>query len=357
MKRKVICYCYHVSHTLNLGSIPKLLADLGWKVQWFNAFPREYFPIQTDPRIEYFFNIDLKKIGEQNSDLYLSPFVGQSDYFPKGALRTHFLVSLTSIEAVYDKSMFDYYDVIACAGKHHIDEFQELGEIRNWKQKILLPLGYPKLDIQRKILKENKNQSTKDRLTIIFAPTHAYYINQQFSVLRNYGKEIIKTLIEQNFNVIFRPHMESWKDQDRFVTAEIASIFRDNPQFTLDRSGNYFESYSRSDAMITDISGTGFTYSFTFERPAIFFAPTKEEEIGKQGIQFQRRENIGLVVRKIDELGPKLHALREHSDFIRQQIIDYRNYLIFNLDRSESYFANHAWMLTDKHQADNWVYL
>lgn len=357
MSRTAICYCHHVSHVLNLNDIPSLMTERGWRVRWFNAFPAASFPLPLDPRIEYVFDAPQQSVGAQSADLYLSPLVGQSANFPRNAVRVHFLVSLTSIEGVYDKAMFDHYDVIACAGRHHIDEFSQLGRERGWRGKTLLPLGYPKLDLQRRQLAAAGQHRVSDALTVVFAPTHAYYVNQNFSVLREYGERIVQTLIDEGIRVIFRPHIESWRDQDRPITEGIAAHFKGHPLFSLDRSGNYFESYAQSDLMLTDISGTGFTYAFTFGRPALFFAPNLEDEHGKSGIQFERRENIGLVIRKLDELPTKLRLVRNHMEFIAKQISEYRDWLLFNLGRSESYFADHASLLTDGRQAIDWVKL
>lgn len=357
MNRTALCYCHHVSHVLNLSKIPSLLAAQGWQVRWLNAFPATSFPLPLDPRIEYGFDVAQSALARQSAALYLSPLVGQSDNFPRNAIRVHFLVSLTSIEGVYDRSMFDNYDVIACAGHHHIDEFSQLGRERGWNGKTLMPLGYPKLDLQRQQLADAGIRQDRGPLTVVFAPTHAYYVNKQFSVLREYGEEIVETLIETGSRVIFRPHVESWRDQDKAFTEGIVARFDGHPRFGLDRSGNYFESYSQSDVMVTDISGTGFTYAFTFGRPALFFAPNSDNERGKSGIQFERRGNVGLIIRNLTELPEKLLLAQRHADFIAKQISEYRDWLLFNLGQSESYFVNHADCLAEKRHVSDWIKL
>lgn len=342
MNQSVLCYCHHISHALNLNEIPSMLAQKGWRVRWLNAFPAESFPLPVDPHIEYVFDAPQQVLSAECADLYLTPLVGQSAHFPRNAIRVHFLVSLTSIEGVYDKAMFDHYDVIACAGRHHIDEFTLLGRERGWRGKVLLPIGYPKLDFQRRQLTTSGLSPVNNVLTVVFAPTHAYYINEMFSVLREYGRDIIQKLINDGIHVIFRPHIESWRDQDKPIVESIVADFDGHALFSLDRSGNYFESYSKSHFIITDISGTGFTYAFTFGRPALFFAPNIEKEFGKSGIQFERRENIGLVIRKLDDLLPKLRIIQSHMDFMQKRISEYRDWLLFNPGQSENYFAENA---------------
>lgn len=342
MTRSVLCYCHHVSHVFNLGQIPALLAAAGWRVRWLSAFPQASFPIPSEQGIEYGFDVPLADVSKEVADLYLTPLVGQTNHFPQQARRVHFLVSLTSLEGVYDESVFDHYDAIVCAGRHHVEEFTALGAKRGWQGKWLLPVGYPKLDGQRRQLKESSLAPPGDPMTVVFAPTHAYYVNSRFSVLGSFGERIVESLIDDGIRAIFRPHIESWRDQDRPVVERIVDRFGDHPLFVLDRSGNYFATYAQSHLMLTDISGTGFTYAFTFGRPALFFAPEANSEQGKVGIQFERRENIGLVVRHLDELVPKLRLARRHMDFLQARIAEFSDWLLFNPGSSESSFVANA---------------
>ncbi|SMC23446.1 CDP-Glycerol:Poly(glycerophosphate) glycerophosphotransferase [Andreprevotia lacus DSM 23236] len=357
MSREVLCYCYHVSHVLNLGQIPALLAERGWRVRWFNAFPAASFPLAPAPGVEYAFEVPLEAVGQQEADLYLTPYVGQNAHFPRRARRVHFLVSLTGLDGVYDRAMFDHYDVIACAGRHHIDDFVALGNDRRWQRKLLMPLGYPKLDGQRRQLAAS-SLTPPDELTVVFAPTHAYYINQGFSILHRYGEQLVEAMLADGMRVVFRPHMESWRDQDKPVVERIVARFGDHPCFELDRSGNYFDTYAQTHLMLTDISGTGFTYAFTFGRPALFFAPDVAGEAGMYGIQFERRENIGLVVRSQDDLVNRLRLAQRHAGFLQQQIADFRDWLLFNPGASEVFFADHAGhLLTGDGPVASWPHI
>ncbi len=355
MTRSAIFYSYHVSHVLNLGQIPAMMQASGWKVRCFNAFPAESYPLPRTSGIKYRFDAPLQILDGQEADLYLTPLVGQTSCFPKRALRIHFLVSLTSLEGVYDESMFDHYDAIVCAGRHHIDEFVALGRKRSWKGKTLLPVGYPKLDGQRRLFETSDLASDGAPITVVFAPTHAYYVNSQFSVLGRYGERIVESLIGGGIKVIFRPQIESWKDQDKRVVEHIVDRFGHHSLFVLDRSGNYFETYAKSHLMLTDISGTGFTYAFPFGKPALFFAPDELSEAGKKGIQFERRENIGLVVRHMDDLVGRVHLSMRHMPFLKSQIISFRDWLIFNPGDSEHYFSSNIKNLLSGRCPADWV--
>jgi GT2 family glycosyltransferase/CDP-glycerol glycerophosphotransferase (TagB/SpsB family) len=341
-RRVVVCYSQFPSHALNLGRIPELLHAEGWKVFCLNKFGADEQPIERVPGIEYEFGVPQRALAELEADLYLSPLVGQRENFPRGARRVHFLVSLTSLEGVYDPEHFDHYDAIVCAGNHHVAEFDALGSSRGWSGKRLLPIGYPKLDGQRRLLAASGLAPAGDVPTVVFAPTHAYYINEQFSVLGQHGEEIVSRLLDQGMRVVFRPHMVSWKDQDRHTVEQIVLRHSGNPLFEVDRSGNYFETYARADVMLTDISGTGFTFAFTFGRPAVYFAPDAASEEGKSGIQFDDRDKIGFVARTLDDVEALIDRAVAESGEWQERIDAYRDGLLFNVGTSEEAFAGLA---------------
>jgi hypothetical protein len=87
--------------------------------------------------------------------------------------------------------------------------------------------------------------------------------------------------------------------------------------------------------MVTDLSGTGFTFSLAFGKPCIFFAPNAEAENGLRGIQFDARHRIGAVVRNTNELIGKTLELckRDMTDEIER----FRDEIIFNVGNSAAY--------------------
>jgi hypothetical protein len=337
--RTAICWSYATSHVLNLGRVPRLLAERGWRVRCLHSFAEDAYVGERVDGIEYFFAVPFDALGRQRSEVYLSPMVGQDRNFPVGARRIHLLVSLDGIEGVYDPGHFDHYDVIAMAGEHHTAEFERHGRARGWTNKVLLPVGYPKLDSQRRRAEVTPLAPRGDVPTVVFAPTHAYYVNEQFSALARYGRALVGALLDCGMRVVFRPHPDSWRDQDRTVVEQIVGTNRAHPRFEVDRAHDYFDSYARADAIVTDVSGTGFTFAFTFGRPAVYFAPNEALEAGRTGIQFEDRERIGFLARTVaDVVSYVQKALAERAE-LRAGIERFRDGLIFNPGTSEEYLA------------------
>jgi CDP-glycerol glycerophosphotransferase (TagB/SpsB family) len=177
------------------------------------------------------------------------------------------------------------------------------------------------------------------RSTVIYAPTHTHDHNKGLATLQHYGGAIINALLGQGHRVIFRPHPVSIDDHpDRPVIDQICKLHAENLNFSLDTNEDYTESYSVADLMVTDLSGTGFTFSFTFGRPCIFFSPNVEAERGLRGIQFETRHRIGAVVRNIDEMMDKTSELCRLD--MTDEIRGFRDETVFNVGKSAAYIVN-----------------
>ena len=342
-QRVAITYAWFPSHTLNLGRIPGRLAERGWKVFSLHRYAETAAPMPLDPGVDHFFDVPMEVLSQLSSDLYLTPFVGQAINFPAGARRIHFLVSLAGLDGVYDDHHFDHWDAIVCAGRHQVEEFAAFGASRGWgHSKAFLPVGYPKLDGHLRELAASQVEPKGDVPTVVFAPTHAYVVNEAHSILRDHGPDLVARVLASGARLIFRPHPNSWTDQDAPVVAAILAEHGDHPLFEVDRSGNYFETYARADLMVTDVSGTGFTFAFTFGRPAIYLAPNVEAETGRRGIQFESRDRIGYVARSIDEVVACIQTAHRQRDEWAEQIRQFRDSLLFNVGSSESVFVEFA---------------
>ena len=112
----------------------------------------------------------------------------------------------------------------------------------------------------------------------------------------------------------------------------------------------YSDSYSRADLMVTDVSGTGFTFSFGFGKPTVFFVSDAEAERGLSGLQFEARHRIGCVVRTIDELEREATQLSERD--MRAEIEQFRNEAIFNVGNAAANIAERLDEILSKSRAD-----
>jgi glycosyltransferase involved in cell wall biosynthesis len=275
---------------------------------------------------------------------------------PKNSKIIHSLVSFIGLDGVYTQSMFDSYDYILCAGPHHIADFKRLSKTRGqMKGKTLIPAGYPKIDLVSKIAKELPSSKPNEKTKVIYAPTHVYSANESISSLRKFAKHLLAFILKEGHEVIFRPHPVSLTDSDSVLIFEIARSFASNPNFQLDTSKEYYKSYGKSHVMITDVSGTGFTYSLAFGKPTIFFSPNFSAERSLNGIQFSDRSAIGAVARSPEAVIALIKQLKNEQ--FGKKIGIYKNKVLYNPDCSAKYIAGSIIEILNGHSKEEWVVL
>ena len=79
---------------------------------------------------------------------------------------------------------------------------------------------------------------------------------------------------------IYRPHPVSFNSDSDFIS-EIQKRYAQDENFILDDSIDYFKTYSDSDVMITDYSGTGLTFAWGFNKSAIFYTTEQNNVFGE----------------------------------------------------------------------------
>ena len=98
---------------------------------------------------------------------------------------------------------------------------------------------------------------------------------------------------------------------------KIVSKYKKNNRFFLDNSKNYFKTYVNSYCLISDLSGTVYTYSFLINRPVIFYSKYEKKlnNLNYYNLNFFRdREKIGVIV---DDVNNLLKVLKRKKIFIK----------------------------------------
>ncbi len=256
---------------------------------------------------------------------------------PRKAAVVHALMSMASMDGLYLDHHFDSFDYVLCGGPHHVESLRKLARRRPSLAGLrLLRAGYPKLDLML-AAPETARPSSADGATAVYAPTHVIASNEKLASLQRHGERIIDTLLAAGYRVVFRPHPLSFTDEDRPLVERIAASHARNPRFSLDRSNDYTRTYASADFMVTDLSGTGFTFSLTFARPCIFFAANEESERGLNGAQFDDRDRIGGVARTDQQLLERAAELSRAD--MREALVKFRSEFVFNAGSSAAYIA------------------
>jgi hypothetical protein len=194
------------------------------------------------------------------------------------------------------KKRLSNYDFILIPSKKSSYIFDKIFE-REQKKPIIKILGfYPKLNYLLSKIKKNNSNSRK----VIIAPTQ----NDNFKNLNlnKYLELIISKLIKSNFTVIYRPHPSDIEDK---MVSKIFKNYKKCNQFLLDTSSNYLKSYESTKFMITDLSGTAYTYALLTKNPVFFYSKNENIIINsdyKKLNYFKDRRKIGKVFDNVNKM-------------------------------------------------------
>ena len=202
----------------------------------------------------------------------------------------------------------------------------------------LINTGYLKLD--HVIKKLGTINSTKNQ--ILIAPTFSKQMTKYN--MSNYLIKIIKKLLENGEKIIFRPHpLDLTKKGNLDKTNNIINIFEKYKNFSIDKSVSYIESYSRSKLLITDFSGTAYTYAYSTLRPVIFFSKNEfqlRRSNNSELFYFKDRKYIGFICSKTNRLSKIIKNIDINKKLLQQRIIKLRKkrikYVNISIDKTET---------------------
>ena len=207
------------------------------------------------------------------------------------------------------------YDYIFLSSKKIISSFNKYFNLNKNQRVKFISSGYPRLDYLKKISCPKKKNSIIIAIANIIAYPDYSIINSVSSIIR---------AINQNFNyeIIIRPHPANRKNFNKNNFPEIFEEIKNNDNIKVDFNDNYLDSYNQSLLMITDLSGTAYTFSFLTNSPVIFFS-INEKKARKEYASlnhFEDRKNIGNIVTNINDLKKTINQLIKNRPTYKKKI-------------------------------------
>ena len=180
----------------------------------------------------------------------------------------------------------------------------------------IIEVGYVKLDY---ILENYQKQINGLKNSILIAPTQAASFPELS--IKNKLKKIIEILIlNTDKNIILRPHP---RDKNNIFFKELKENFAKNERFFYDESENYVNTYTKSEIMITDMSGTAYTFAYINLSPVIFFSVSEKQlqDSNYSNYKFYLdREKIGKIIFNENELIKTIDDLNRNKEKYKNQI-------------------------------------
>ena len=321
-KNKIILFYYPKSKQINENSyfIEKLFEKL-------NINTKVIFLHQniTFSKKNYFFVSESKLNFLTNSNLFISNFI--CDNFPNKTKKIYIHHNLYDDPWVSLKkeketcSRLKNYDYIFVASKEAV-----IGTKKMFEKSFLLPpkiyeTGYYKLDffLQNKKKIQRKNY-------ILIAPTGINGFSK-LTMVKDLKIIIEKIFLETKYNIILRPHP---RDRNNDIYNKIRVKYSNNDKFEFDTSPNYYQVYSKSKLMITDISGTAYTYAFLTLSPVIFYS-ISDKILKKYNYSnlnfFKNRNKIGVIINSHKKLVKNISLIEKKYSYFSKSSLNLRKKL------------------------------
>ena len=183
--------------------------------------------------------------------------------------------------SAYHVGSLDSYDIVFSVGPQQEKPIREVEQARGLKEKKIIPVGLPYFDAQLHALEAMEFKAPEVRVgknrTILVAPSWGAK-----GLLTEYGTEFIGKLAEAGFNVIIRPHPQSFIAEADFInrckesTAKYANVVWDSETVGT-------KSMLASDILISDTSSIRFDYAFLYEKPVITLDIPREKQLEYEG--------------------------------------------------------------------------
>ena len=300
-------------------------------------------------------NIAYSKIGNLNANVVLSttPNIGTKGYPIPRSKRIKKLVHVFhgfDDLAFLHRGALDHYDVVLLMGEFEIPIIRKLESLRNLPAKELLPAGLPYMDelLKRakqsdyKILNGNKKDYLNNRdITVLLAPSYG-----EKGFLHCYGTEFIENLAKKNFNLIIRPHPQSYKFEKKLLKTVEEKLKKFN-NIKWDYNPDGTSSFQKADILISDTSGVRLDFAFVYQKPfitmPISFEELQDYEIADLGGSWTEEavKEIGYTLSKneIQELDIIIWKVLQEK--IDKTILAFREKHVYNMGNSGEVIADY----------------
>ncbi|MBO6119343.1 MAG: CDP-glycerol glycerophosphotransferase family protein [Lachnospiraceae bacterium] len=164
---------------------------------------------------------------------------------------------------LYKMLGLDFYDAIFLSGKYQLNDIRAIEKIRNLKEKEIEFIGIPYLDYKKEKLLNSKRINNGNQKTVLLAPTWG-----DNGILKRFGTSIIGKLIDTGYNIVIRPHPQSYISEKEMLDNLMSKYNGKNIEWNNDTDN--FDILNRSDILISDYSGVIFDFTLVFDKPIIY---------------------------------------------------------------------------------------
>ena len=156
----------------------------------------------------------------------------------------------------------DHYDVLLASGSNQVNTVEKLEALRptiTKKEKVIV--GSTPLDELKDKFDKGHKEKENGKKVVLVAPSWG-----KSGILSKYGDKFLSALEKTPFEVIVRPHPQSFSSEKDLLD----SLIKNHPKIEWNRDNDNFSVLDKSDILITDFSGIIFEYALVFKKPIIY---------------------------------------------------------------------------------------
>ena len=113
---------------------------------------------------------------------------------------------------------------------------------------------------------EKAEPMERNRITVLLAPTWG-----PEGILSKYGDSIIDELIKTGYDLIIRPHPQSFVSETELLD-RLMGKYPETDVLKWNRDSDNFDVLRKADIMISDFSGVLFDYTLVYDKPVVYTA-------------------------------------------------------------------------------------
>ena len=190
----------------------------------------------------------------------------------KGVKHYSHVLHAPSDATMYRLFGLDYFDSVLLSGDYQKKDIRLLEADRNLKEKELVTVGCPYLDVLQQKFEALKNkeaverepQNAKQHTLQSEAPNCTVLVSPSWgksALLSRYGEKLLDPLIKTGFHIVVRPHPQSKKSEPALLEA-LEKRYKETKNLEWNYESDNINALSRADIMISDFSGIIFDYVF-----------------------------------------------------------------------------------------------
>ena len=241
---------------------------------------------------------------------------------------SHIFHAITS-SMCYRLFSLDYYDSVLCDAEFQNKMIRELEKKRNLPAKELIVTGCPYMDYL--VSEKEKLNIPQHPYTILLAPSWG-----SESMLNKFGSKLIRELSKTGYNIIIRPHPQSWMVETDLLK-KLQNEFKEYTNISWNKDSDNLKVLSISDILISDFSSVMFDWAFLFNKPFIYSNSDMNKEIYDMS--------------ELDEEPKRYEVMRKiGKELTKENLGDIKN-LIENLKDNEEIQSE-----IEKAKAETWMF-